>query len=241
MAERDTYPFVSTAQRSVPRKADGVRVPIRAFRDGSLVNVDWKQALVGEGIVHKVTIGSLTTPIRGGGGAGTIVDIDKPDVGLNVPAGKTIIPLKIDLQMLVTAMTTDADEAEAFFAVQRNDTVVPVTTFVTETPYNALTSLADTSGINFYSGMQSDVVMTTSGIDPSPTFDLARMFINYETITEVGVKSNRFDLTYRADPGDILEGPACLLGYWGGTRQAWAFVTLMWAEFDSGNAKGFGA
>lgn len=241
MAERDTYPFVSTSQRSVTRKADGVRVPIRAFRDGSLVQVDWKQALVAEGIVHKVTIGADTTPIQGGGGAGSIINMDRPDVGLNVPDGKTIIPLKIDLCTVPVPHAADDDEVEAFFGVQRQDTVVPVTTYVIETPYNCLTGLADTSVVNFYSGMQADVVMTTSGTDPAPTFDLCRAHEIAEYGDSTGWLIHNLTLQYRPDPAEIIEGPACLLGYWGGTNNCSAFATLMWAEFDSGNAKGFSA
>ena len=48
---------------AVVRVSEGDNRQVRALRDGALVGVDWYQALVAEGRVHAVNMGTASTPV----------------------------------------------------------------------------------------------------------------------------------------------------------------------------------
>jgi len=81
-------------------------------RRGELFIADWIQAAILEGYGFIANVGSLSTPIVGGGD-GTIIDQNQPEFGMIIPDGKTIIPIRLAIQMTTPMLATDADEAEA--------------------------------------------------------------------------------------------------------------------------------
>ena len=65
---------------------------LRALRDGAQVTAPWTQALVLEGRVFQVTVGSGTTPV----GDGTTWAIARPMLTVGAPTGLSIMPIRVD-------------------------------------------------------------------------------------------------------------------------------------------------
>src|SRR5690348_16773523 len=69
-------------------------VAARASRDGTLAAISWRQMLVLEGRCYHVDVGSVSTPIVGGGN-GTVIDPEQPEFSLSIPSGTSIMPLGV--------------------------------------------------------------------------------------------------------------------------------------------------
>lgn len=89
-----------TNQTLVGRVADGVEVDARGIRDGSLVLPSWYQALLMEGRVFGVNMGSGTTEFDSDTGAATpAFDDNQPTFGLDIPDNVVVIPLSVIVQI----------------------------------------------------------------------------------------------------------------------------------------------
>ena len=79
------------AQGSAVIAADGTYTAIRSTRAGQLFTADWKNELILAGLGFGVTIGSIAAggaeALITGGGAGTIIDSDQPDMPFCPPTG----------------------------------------------------------------------------------------------------------------------------------------------------------
>ena len=82
---------------SIARVSEGDNRQVRALRDGALVTVDWQQALVAEGRVHGVNMGTASTPVT----FNDAYAAAEQDLYIYVPAGTVIIPLYIGINFEV--------------------------------------------------------------------------------------------------------------------------------------------
>lgn len=87
MSDLRTY----AKQVSVSRATDDTWVALRSTRDGAPIVLPWIQALVFEGKVFGVQLGSITTPIAGHAS----IDADQPEGAVRVPDGTVGIPIYI--------------------------------------------------------------------------------------------------------------------------------------------------
>lgn len=199
---------------------------VRGTRDGAVFAAPWIQGLILEGRCYMIQVGALTTPIVGGGN-GTIVDLDQPEVNIGVPSGTTILPFRIDVQVENGATEADNAIAEIIIGIDRTATNTGGT-FTDETAVNLRTD-------NPYSSLCDPNSAYTANQTTEPTvIELARL----QRVPLVDASS-----TARADTSmhlvfeplyvPAIVGPAQLLIYWGGIEAISGYAQVFWAELAS--------
>lgn len=210
---------------NVGTSTDGFPVDARALRDGTLAGVDWKVIKIMEGRGYHVTIGALSTPIVGGG-AVTIVDLDRPEGIISIPEGTAIMPIRISVQCQTPLLAADADESEILIAADRLAACTIGTTQTTEVAFNMRTDNPRTTQCSCYSAATADVTDPTLGIE------LARAVITGDMNgTPANALWGILNLLYEPVAPPILMGPAGLYIYWGGTVATSGFAQVEWLEF----------
>lgn len=214
---------------SVGRVSESGEVYTRATRDGSLITLDWKTAMIMEGRGFICKIGSLTTPIAVAG-SGNVVDEDRPDWMVGVPSGTSILPFCIDMQMKLTAGTTDDNELDMLIRVDQ-DTMQPKTTGTSTTtyvPYNLNTLHSRAS--NCYFIYTFSATMTASAVCD---IELAHVTKIYEEHSTVGEQWMEYALHYEPKTVPIINGPANIIGYAGSSKGASMFHQVQWIELPT--------
>ncbi len=175
---------------------------------GGQVVSDWRQAFIARGFGWGIDVGTLTTPIVGGG-AGTVLDLEQPELAINVPSGYAMVPLRISVETQIGLQTTDAHENEIWIGFDRTQ-VQTAGTSTAETPYNLR---SDLSGAPF----TSFSAYTADGVATPVIQTLAR---KQATTDLQGIAANlnvyQFDLVYEPINPPIIVGPANISVYWGG-------------------------
>jgi len=217
-----TIPYLST-------EAEGELQYLRLLKDGTLVSADFKQASIIEGRGWMVTVGALSTPVTGGGAGSTIVDLDTPELVIGVPSGTSILPFKIDVELMVTPGAADDDELDILIAVDQDKMNASSSgTSTGLTAYN-LNTLKSGLSSNCYANSAYSATMT----DPVLDLELAHVTKIYEHLTTVATLWVEARLNYEPITVPIINGPAMICIYWGGTKAQNGFCTAQWLEFPS--------
>jgi hypothetical protein len=202
---------------------DGSTGKLWLGRDGAVIDMGWKQALVLAGQCFTATVGTLSTGIVGGGN-GTVLDIDQPEFLIYVPTGLAIMPLRIAIQGNAADAVADHSVLEAVIAL--GEVAWDGTgTCTTEVAYNMNRGSSLASGCSVRSAFTVDI--TTA---PVHVLDLARAEVKID-LPANGETPIILDLLYEPDPAPIIVGPATITGYWGGTSAVTGYAQLYWAEF----------
>lgn len=217
---------VASQVSSVPDVSDGNFVAPRAMRDGTLAGVDWRVIKIAEGRGYHVSIGAFSSPITGGG-AGTIIDQDRPEGFIGIPNGKAIMPIRIHVQCQLPLIATDSDESEILVAVDRTATVVIGTTQTTEVAFNMRTDDPHTSSCSCYSAATANITSPTLGIELAHAVAIGDV-----QGTAANANWGKLELPYEPVAPPIIMGPAGLYIYWGGTVATTGFAQIEWLEFD---------
>lgn len=211
--------------------ASPVREDVRVLLGASL-SADWRQAMIARGFGWCVDVGTLTTPIVGGGN-GTVLDLEQPELAINVPSGYAMVPLRISAQCQVGLQTTDAHENEIWFGFDRTQ-VQTAGTSTAESPANMRSDIATACPFTSYSAYTAD------GVAAPVITTLARKQSVTDVQTAVGVNVYQFDLVYEPTNPPIIVGPAHIAVYWGGDIAlpgfAQAFVLAFPASLVTGLA-----
>ncbi len=202
-------------------------------RRGELYNMDWIQAAILEGFGFMANIGSFSTPIVGGG-AGTIVDLDQPEFGMIVPDGKTIIPIRMAIQLTTPLLATDADEAEALVFVDTTAATVAAaldgTWANTITPKNMRIALTNKKS----STCTVKSVCSADTTDPTESIDLIHSVILGDVQgTPATALWTKHELLFEPKNPPYIVGPASVFAYWGGTVAVNGFMQFAWLEIPS--------
>ena len=141
-------------------------------------NPEWRNLAVLAGLGRRITVGTLSTGIAGGG-AGTIVDLDQPELMVGIPAGAVFYLLSYGAQVHVPLLATDADEVETFLAVDHSTVFADDGTTVTEVIRNMIGNRPDNSGAIFVRSTGSadvtdPVLENELGRSPTPVTYRAR-------------------------------------------------------------------
>jgi hypothetical protein len=200
---------------------------------GELFTQDWIQAAILEGYGFIANIGALSTPVVGGGN-GTIVDLDQPEFGMIIPDGKTIIPIRLAIQLTTPLLATDADEAEALAFVDTTAATVAAaldgTWANTITPKNMRIALTNRNS----STCTVKSVCSVDTTDPTESIDLIHAVILGDV---QGTAANglwtKNELLYEPKNPPMIVGPASLFAYWGGTVAVNGFMQFFWIELPS--------
>jgi len=204
--------------------ADGQTEKAWAGRDGALVSLPWRIALVMEGRVFGVTVGTLSTGIVGGGN-GTVLDIDQPEFVISVPTGTAIMPLRVGIQGLAADAVADHSVLQALVCADTAKVWDAAGSCTTETAYNYRTDGPRATACTCRSAFTGDI--TTA---PVNHIDLARAEVKID-LPANGETPIILDLNWMPESPPILVGPAMLVGYWGGTSAVTGYAQVIWAEF----------
>lgn len=193
---------------------------------GAALSADWRQAFIARGFGWIVDVGTLTTPIVGGGN-GTVLDLEQPELAINVPSGYAMVPLRIAAECQIGLQTTDAHENEIWFGFDRTQ-VQTAGTSTAETPVNMRSDLVSGCPFTAFSAYTADGIAT-------PVINtLARK----QATTDVqGIAATlnvyQFDLVYEPANPPIIVGPAHIAVYWGGDIALPGFAQAFVLAFPS--------
>jgi hypothetical protein len=123
---------------------------------GALLHADWRQALIARGFGWNSTVGGVSTPIVGGGN-GTVIDPEQPELAIKVPSGYAMIPLRVAVHVEPGLQTTDSHVTEALIGLDR--TQVPTAgTSTLEAPVNMRSDLTSDCPLTVRSAYTADGV-----------------------------------------------------------------------------------
>ena len=222
-------------QQNAAAVQDGLPRDLRSTRIGQLLTADWKTELVLAGYAFNLTVGGVTlggnVALITGGGAGTTINSDRPEMAVGTPAGYYHIPLGFTCATQQDMGAADDDEANIILFADLEKTIpLPLATISTdETPLNLL------DGGRTSSSRAASAYHTTDMVgDPVCTVLLA-----YSTIQAAQVDASSsvvaklkcdFDPSYPR----IFKGPCSVIACWGGNNAATGACSYDWAEVPIG-------
>lgn len=222
--------------RTTTLRVDGLG-PV--LQRGTPLGAAWVEHSTIAGIVRgmgrHVTVGAFSTGIVGGG-AGTVLDLDQPELVVGVPAGYAIRPLRVSAQLQVALVAADNDENEILLAVDSLGLWSGDGTFTAEEPSNLRTDFPKGSACRVGSAFTADMTTTpksgAAAADPVLDIELARAVETFDIhSTGVGILLKRLDLLYEPASPPLIVGPATLLLYFGGTvANVGGFAQASWLE-----------
>ena len=218
-----------------PEVISGDDQELQVSKLGQLFTADWKTRLLLAGKIWKAHIGAITadnaiTKIVGGGN-GTVMDMEQPEMILGVSTGYYLMLLEADV-----LVESDCDAPDDFMEIllfgDRTQAPVFVAGTVT-TPVNCLDGAGAFPGVCY-------TAVTTDMVDPvlSELF----MYRRYETTAVVmaGAAANEEDaietsltLHYEPQIPSILAGPCSVVLLFDGTVATNGIATLTFAAVPS--------
>ncbi len=187
-----------------------VREDVRVLLGAALV-ADWRQALIARGFGWGQEVGTLTTPVAGGGTGGTVLDLEQPQLVLNVPSGYAMVPLRISVETQIGLQTTDSHESEIWIGFDRTQ-VQANGTSTAGSPYNLRSDIVATAPFTARHTYTADGVAT-----PVITTLARKQGLTDIQGTAATVNVYQFDLIYEPSNPPIIIGPANISVYWGGS------------------------
>ncbi len=184
---------------------------------GAALAADWRQALIARGFGWNVQVGELTTPITGGG-AGTVLDLEQPELAINVPSGYAMIPLRIHVETQVGLQTTDAHENEIVIGFDRTQ-IQTAGTSTAETPANMRSDITSGAPFTVFSAYTADGVAAPLITE----LDRAQAQVVVQG-TAATLNLYQFDLLYEPLHPPIIIGPAHIAVYYGGSIALPGFI-----------------
>ena len=189
---------------------------------GGLLLTDWKQSLVARGYGWHVDVGAFSTPITGGG-AGTVLDQDQPEIGIGIPSGWCMIPLRAHIACQVPISAADSDEVEAMLAYDRAAEAAGLnaTNGTMETPTNMRSNVNGGCPLLVCSALTMNITNPTLGVE----LGHAVKVVDYVGTPANALETDLFLLYEPLHPHFII-GPAGFYAYWGGTVATTGFLNL---------------
>ncbi len=216
-------------------KGDDKRVSVSAI--GDLFTVDWKIRLMMAGFCYRLTVATFPadsdiTQIVGGG-AGTTLELEKPEGAIGVGTGYFLIPMEVDI-----ACESDNDAPNDYMRivtlVDRTAGLPTSVTGVVETPVNLLDGGAAFPGRAF-SAITTDIV--------DPTIDELLFMRSSIATVELVLNGTATNITvgtqgalshhWEASVPSAAAGPCGLYFYWGGTVATKGWGTAIVAAVPS--------
>ncbi len=189
--------------------------------------------MIAEGFGKAVTVGAFSTGIVGGG-AGTVLDLDQPELAIAVPAGVVLRPIYFEVSVQSGITTADDDEAEVVIGVDSLGLWTGDGTKTDETPSNMNTSFDAGSMCKVGSAFTADMTTTPNGgsaADPVMDIELARDSLTFNFGDATGISGHQLKVVYQPALPEWIVGPATVLVYWGGTiATVGGFADLRWVE-----------
>jgi hypothetical protein len=198
---------------------------------GRIFTADWKTELLQAGFCYQVSVGGIAAggaeTVITGGGSGTTIDTDQPELAVGVPAGKFLIPLEFHFSGRYIPAADDEVESVILFTDRTQNIPAPDSgTSTVETPSPLL------DGGDAFSGYAQSAV-TADITDPVLSDWLVFKTVQAELHTAVGVDALRLEADWEPQIPHLLKGPCSVIGAWGGTAAVSGACSFVFAEVDS--------
>jgi len=223
----DSYIKALAQQQGVGVTSDGAQAALRMSRTGSLFTADWKSDLILRGLAYNVTVGGISAggdvSLVTGGGDGTTVDTDQPEMHVQTPTGYFHVPLAFRCAIQADP-DADADEQNIIlFADTAMTSLVTGATATTETPANLL------DGGN---ASVSSAISAVTGDITDPTCSILLDFATTQAaqITAASTVIHELRMDYNAPFPIFLKGPCAVVAAFGGTAAVTGAATYFFAE-----------
>ena len=221
-----TVDYTAVAQHTgVGQANQGEKVPIRATRDGIPFMHTWKDALLLEGCCFTAPFAAMgaTDIVALTGG----LDLDQPDFGISVPNGVALIPLKISI---AAQFDGDAGADDGFIIIMADIDAAYADdgTVVAVTPEPCIRGSGLTSQATVFENASVNITAPTA----------TKICLDV-TQAQIGVSGPcELKIDYEPEIPFIINGPAAIYGWVGGTTDAPTWVgTAMWAEVPESRYK----
>lgn len=198
-------------------------------RAKQLFVADWKTELILAGYGYGISIGDLANggadvALITGGGAGTVIDSDQPEMAVGVPSGYFLIPLFFQLSAKVD-IDADAEIGNiALFADTTQNIPVPIAASSTvKTPVPLL-------GGGAASAAFAQTTVSADITDPVCSMALGYWTTRGSEVTAAGESMVTLNALYNPDFPQIFKGPCSIISCFGGTAAVTAGGCFMWAE-----------
>jgi hypothetical protein len=210
--------------------SDGQRAEMISTRAGQLFTAGWKTELVLAGYAYNVTVGTIVAggdvSLVTGGGAGTVIDTDQPELAIGTPTGYFHIPLSFRATIQADH-DADADEGNIVLFADQTQTVPTSATATAAT----ITPLLD--------GGQTSVSTGWHTVTGDITDPVCTQLLGYATNVAAQIDASATAISaLRLDyvPGHpvLLKGPCSVVAAWGGTAAVTGACTYCWAEVPIG-------
>jgi len=196
--------------------------------NGRNVTVPWIQELILRGYGWTTHVGTLITPVIGGGN-GTVIVIGRPELLISIPAGYYLIPFDLKIECRQPLLAADTDLVEAFFSVDTTQKWDGTGTSTAKTPANLRTDLGTASPATAAASFSAAVTQT---IVDSITLD--RKIITGDVQgTPTATMWTEFKLDYQPNNPPVIAGPAMLICHYGGTAATSGYCQVKYCVVPS--------
>ena len=191
---------------------------------GSLFTADWKTQLLAAGLTWQAHVGTVAgggdvTP-KLGGGSGTVVDNNQPELVIGVDAGFYLIPLEANVSIHGN-FDGDADEAHILLYADR--AAGPVTTNVSGTLHTPVNMLD--GGGAFPGRCWVETIGDITEPVVSQWLDFTSISLDHASAVTMAVPPV-IRLNYSPGCPPILAGPCQVVLVCGGTEDSWIIGTV---------------
>lgn len=217
-----------TQQATAAISGDGQYNAIRATRDGKLMTASaWKLDYVLRGMAFGVSVGGIAAgadiALITGGGAGTVIDTDEPEMIVQTPDTHYHVPLGF-MAAIQADPDSDADEQNIILFADR--TISAIVGTATATGKTAVPLLE--GGV----GSVSTIWTAVTAAITDPVCDLILSFATSQAaqIAADGTVIHVLRADWEPSFPIFLKGPAAVVACWGGTAAVQGACTYYWAE-----------
>lgn len=231
MTNIQTFLSGEARQRGITLRSAGESVKARMTLADQMMVAGWREELLLAGLCYGVTVGGISAgadvSLITGGGAGTTIDSDQPELVVGIPTGYYLIPLRAQGSFRVD-LDADAEVGDALLFADTTQCVAATgVTGTAETPVPLLGGGPD-SIARCWSAVTADIT------DPVLSHLLAYETVREAEITAVSHVTVRLSLDYQPASPPIFKGPCQVVMCWGGTAAVAGLFTFEWAEIPAG-------
>ena len=223
-------------QRNREIAGEGQDVAAAFSRARQLFTADWKTELILAGYGYGVNIGDLANAggdvaLLTGGGAGTVIDSDQPEMAVGIPDGYFGIPLFFQLSAKVD-IDADAEIGNIALFVDTAKTIpVPIAASSTVvTPVPLLGGGPAAAG-------DAQTIVVTDITDPVASLNLGYWSTRGSEVTAAGESMVTLNALFNPDFPQIFKGPCSFLMCFGGTAAVTAGGVFLYAEVPADRFK----
>lgn len=230
-----TSVYGTVQQSSASVTGEGHGRQLRVNRRGGLFTASMFEDYILAGQGYRVTIGALSAgaDVTGivGGGNGTTIDSDQPELVIGVPTGTSIIPLRVSLAVQGD-LDADAEILNSVLFVDMAKGFDGTGTFTAETVRSLLGGgTTPTSNCTVGSAFTADTT------DPVMSELLAYRHVR---ASDNGTAASAMDVQQLLEYDGtkepfVIHGPAMLILCWGGTAAVTGLASASWVEAPTTN------